>query len=267
MSTSQLPVRKSISQIYTLSIVVTFLMTLASLAGLFFRSSIYPTEDLRHSLVSTDVVNLFIVLPFLFGSMVLARRGKLIGLLFWPGALFIVTYHYIAYAVAMPFIWQFVLYLVLIFLSAYTIYGLLSYVDATTVREQLMGKVPERFAGGVLAGFGALFFVWRGVLLMQTIIGSAVISKPEFVTAIADVLLAPAWVIGGVSLWRKQAFGYVVGAGLLFQLSMLFIGLFVYFGLQPYIAGVPFPMDDFVAVFIMSLVCFIPFGLFVRGMK
>jgi hypothetical protein len=110
-----------------------------------------------------------------------------------------------------------------------------------------------------------LFFMWRGALAVQTLVGGAALSRPEFATAIADVLLAPAWVIGGVLLWRRQAFGYVTGAGLLFQFSMLFIGLFVYFALQPIVAGTPFPMDDFVAVFVMGLVCFIPFGLFVRG--
>jgi hypothetical protein len=220
---------------------------------------------LRHSSVSTDVVNLFIVLPVLLGSMALARRGKLIGLLFWPGALFIITYHYISYAVAMPFPWQFVVYLTLVILSACAIYGLLSVVDSVSIQKQLMGRDPERFSGGVLAGFGALFFVWRGALAVQTLVGAAVLSRPEFATAIADVLLAPAGVIGGVLLWRRQAFGYVTGAGLLFQYSMLYIGLFVFFALQPVVAGVPFPVDDFVAIFIMGLVCFIPFGLFVRG--
>jgi hypothetical protein len=32
-------------------------------------------------------------LPILRGSMGLARRGKLLGLLLWPGALFYVLYH------------------------------------------------------------------------------------------------------------------------------------------------------------------------------
>ena len=150
-------------------------------------------------------------------------------------------------------------------LSAYTIYKLISSLDTLSIQKQLVGKVTERFAGGVLAGFGLLFFVWRGILVVQSLIGATVLSKPEFGTAIADVLLAPAWVIVGVSLWRKQAFGYAAGTGLLFQISLLFIGLFVYFALQPILAGVPFPLNDFVAVFSMSLICFIPFGLFVRG--
>jgi hypothetical protein len=253
--------------IFRLSLIVAALMAVASLAGLFFQSELYPTDNLRYSLVSTDVVNLLIVLPILLGSMSLTRRGRLIGLLFWPGALSVVIYHYIAYAVAMSFTWQIWAYLALVFLSAYTIYLLLSGVDAAVVRKQLTGKVSERFAGIVLAGFGILFFVWRGALAVQTTLGSVVLSQPEFATAIADVLLAPAWVVGGALLWRRRAFGYVTGAGLLFHLSMLFVGLFVFFALQPVIAGVPFPVGDFVAVFSMGLICFIPFGLVGRGVS
>lgn len=266
MDTSSLPLTRNISTTYTLSLITAFLMTVVSVDGLIYSSSMYPVEELLHSSVATDVVNVFIVLPVLLWSMSMARRGKLIGLLFWPGAMFIATYHYIAYTVAFMTLWQFVIYLLLVFLSGYTIYRLLSSVDSLSIQEQLAGRVPERFAGGVLTGFGILFFFWRGSLVVQSIMGLAVLSQPEFVTAIADVLLAPAWAIAGMFLWRKKAFGYVAGAGLLFQLSVLFIGLFIYFALQPVLAGTPFPVNDFVAVSTMSLVCFIPFGLFVRGM-
>lgn len=265
MNTTALPVKKDISSSYTFSLVLALLMAGASLAGLLFQTWMYPNKELRQSSVATDVVNLLIVLPILLGSMSSARRGSLIGLLFWPGALFIVTYHYLAYAVALSSIWQFAVYLALALLSIYTIYKLLSSVDSLSIQKQLSGRVPERFAGGVLIGSGILFLLWRGGLVVQSLTGSAVLSTPEFATAIADVLLAPAWVIVGFSLWRKQAFGYVSGAGLLFQFNMLFIGLYVYFALQPIVAGVPFPIDDFAAVFVMGLVCLLPFILFVRG--
>jgi hypothetical protein len=38
--------------------------------------------------VANNVGNLVIGLAILLGAMGLARRGRLIGLLFWPGALF-----------------------------------------------------------------------------------------------------------------------------------------------------------------------------------
>jgi len=72
-------------------------------------------------------------------------------------------------------------------------------------------------------------------------------------------------VIGGAALWRRRALGYVAGAGLLFQASMLFVALLVFFILQPFVAGVPFPAEDFVVIFVMGLICFVPCGLFVRG--
>ncbi len=81
----------------------------------------------------------------------------------------------------------------------------------------------------------------------------------------ADLLVTPVWVIGGILLWRRQAFGYVLGTGLLFQASMLFVGLLGFFVLQPQLAGTPFRAADFAVILVMGLVCFVPFGLFVRA--
>jgi len=157
-------------------------------------------------------------------------------------------------------------YLALVILSVFTMYRLLSSVDSAVIRQRLKGAVPERFAGGVLAGFGTVFFLWRSSLLVQAIIDQASLAEPELAVVVADLLTTPAWVIGGVLLWRRQAFGYLIGAGLLFQASMLFIGLLVFFILQPFLTVTPFPVVDFVVVFVMGLICFVPFGLFVRGL-
>jgi O-antigen/teichoic acid export membrane protein len=46
---------------------------------------------------------------------------------------------------------------------------------------------------------------------------------------------------------------------------MLFIGLLVFFILQPFLTDTPFPVTDFVVIAVMGLICFIPFVLFVRG--
>jgi hypothetical protein len=46
---------------------------------------------------------------------------------------------------------------------------------------------------------------------------------------------------------------------------MLFIGLIMFLLLQPVLTDAPFVLVDIIVVFIMGLICFIPFGLFVRG--
>jgi CHASE2 domain-containing sensor protein len=91
------------------------------------------------------------------------------------------------------------------------------------------------------------------------------IPETELALHISDFLIAPAWVIGGMLLWRRKEFGYVIGLGLLFQASMLFIGLIIFLLLQPFLTAVPFALVDVVVIFIMGLICFIPFALFVRG--
>jgi len=144
----------SLSLLYISSIIIAALMTISSLAGLISRGTIYPTEDLVRSFVPNDVVNLFIGLPILLGSMWLTWRGKLIGPLFWMGALFFVFYNYVGYIFAAPLTWVFLLYLPLVVLSAYAFISLVASIDGKHVSHMLSGAVPEKFAGGVLVGFG-----------------------------------------------------------------------------------------------------------------
>jgi len=124
MINSAIPVKRNLTAAYFLSTVIAAVMVGVSLAGLFYQGFFYPAEELRRSFVPNDVVSLFIGLPILLGSMWFARRGRLIGLLFWPGALFFIVYNYIAYAVAMPFVPLFIPYLVLVALSVYAVIGL-----------------------------------------------------------------------------------------------------------------------------------------------
>ena len=67
-------------------------------------------------------------------------------------------------------------------------------------------------------------------------------------------------------LMARQAPGYVVGIGLLFQTSVLFIGLIMFLFLQRLLTDAPLVPADVLVVFIMGLICFIPFAPFVRGM-
>jgi hypothetical protein len=242
-------------------------MAVVSLAGVFFQYTVYPIEELRQSFVANDVVNLLIGLPVLLGSMWLARRGKLMGLLFWLGALLYVLYNYIAYTVAMWRTFLFLPSLCLVIVAAYTMVQLLQSMDRTAIQNVLQGAVTDRFAGGVLIGFGALFFLRSIAQLAGILIGRITLQGAELGVLTADLLTTPMWVIGGILLWRRQALGYGTGLGLLFQASMLFVGLLIFFILQPFLSTLPFRIQDFVVILIMGLICFIAFGMFLRGVS
>lgn len=264
-SITSLPIRRRLTPIYALSFIIAILMAAASVAGLLYRTTIYPTDDLQQSFIPTDVINLLIGLPILLGSMVLARRGKLIGLLFWPGALLYGLYHYIVYLFAMPLSMVFLLHLTLVMLSIYTIIGLLASIDGEAVQKGIAGSVPERAAGGVLAGLGFLFLLRVLSVIVGALTSQTPMAETELALNVSDFLLAPALIVGGILLWRRQQFGYVIGLALLFQTSMLFIGLIIFLLLQPLLTAAPFALTDIIVVFIMGLICFIPFALYVRG--
>jgi hypothetical protein len=197
--------------------------------------------------------------------MWLVRRGKLIGLLFWPGALFYVFYTYLVYVFSMPLNVAFLLHLTLVTLSAYTMIGLVASIDGKAVQHKLTCAVPERAGGSVLAGLGILFFVRVTSVMINALISQTPVTAVELALHVSDFMITPAWVIGGVLLWRREAIGYVTGLGLLFQASMLFIGLIFILILQPFITAAQFVLSDVLVIFVMSMVCFIPFALFVRG--
>jgi hypothetical protein len=260
-----LPIRFNLRLAYILSLLIATLVALSSLGGIRYQAIIYPNQELVQSFLATDVVNLFIGLPVLLVSMWLAWRGKLIGLLFWPGAILYVVYINIIYVLGMPFNLGFVLHLVMLAMAVYTLIGLVASIDGRKIQGQLSGAVPERLAGGILAGLGVGFFLLVIGEFANAYASRTVIPETELALLTADFLISPPWVIGGVLLWRCKELGYVTGLGLLYQATMLFLGLIFFIILQPYLTSAPFVLTDLVVILFISMIILIPLALFGRG--
>lgn len=267
MQSPSLPLRTSLRPVYASSILIAALLALVSAVSLLNRARAYPGDALVRGFVPNDLVNLAIGLPILLGCVWLARRGSLLGLLCWPGALFFGLYNDLAYVFALPLNEVLLLHLALAALNIYTLIALVASIDATAVQRQLQGTVPARLGGGILAAFGLLFLLRAAGVLANAIATGAPLPAPELATNVVDFLTAPALVIGGVLLWQRKALGYAVAPGLLFQASMLFVGLIAFLLLQPVLTTAPFAAVDVLVVLVMGLVCFVPFGLFVRGIR
>ncbi len=250
---------------YKVSAIIAILMAIVDISGLLFLAAIYPTDDVLRTFVANDVVNLLIGLPILIGSMWLSWRGKLIGLLLWPGTLLYVLYNYTAYLFGLPVNWTLMIYLVLVLLSAITVTRLIMSIDGFSVRGQLDGLVFEKLSGGFLFVFGVLFLLRAVSLIADGITHQTVILPTEFSVLIADIILSALRIMGGVLLFKRSPLSYVNGLGLLFSAIILFAGLIMYLLLQPILAGVPFVVSDVIIIIVMGLIFCISFALFVRG--
>src|SRR5664280_1887235 len=105
-----LPLECDLTLAYRTSLLVALLTVVVSAAGLAWGTTLYgvdPNQALRVSASTAgvlvpgflvqDLFNLVVGLPILVGTLWLARRGSLIGLLLWPGALFYLAYTYVHY--------------------------------------------------------------------------------------------------------------------------------------------------------------------------
>ena len=262
---SKLPVRNNLKAGYLVSALIVLCTAIAAIAGIFYTDQIYPTTEARQAFIANDVVTLFIGLPILLISMWLTYRGKLIGLLFWPGAIFYGLYNYTTYLFGAPLTIMYPLYLIIVTLSIYTTIGLIATIRAEPVKQKLTGHVSEKLSSGPLIGLGVAFGMRALVILVTATIDQTSLPGPELGLLVADFIACAAWVIGGIMLWRRQALGYVTGPGLLFSISMLFIGVIAILLLQPIISAGPLLVMDILVLSIMGLICFVPFVLYVLG--
>ena len=260
-----LPVTHDLRLVTLSSLLVAALTAVGSFAGLLATDTVYPTAAVAHAFLPNDAVTLLLGLPILLLALWQARRGSLLGLLVWPGALLYGLYNYVIYLFGAPQTIFYPLYLLIVTLSLYTLIALVAAMDAPVIKEQLHGRVPTRLAGGALTGLGVLFALRALGVLVAAWLNRTALPAPELGLTVADTLLAAAWVLGGLLLWRQMPLGYVSGAGLLFSGSMLFIGLAVLLVLQPLLSGVPLPVVDIAVVLLLGLILFIPCGLFMRG--
>lgn len=259
------PVRGEIKLFFILSIILAGLMIVVSAAGFWGRTSIYSTQELLETFAPNDAVNLFIGVPILLISLWLAWRKKWFGLLCWPGALFFVFYNYLAYIIALPFDWRFPIHAIMLVLSVAANIGVVRAIDAEAVKRRLEGKVREKLTGGILMGFGALFLIRALVTVVGAPAAGSVLPISDLAVNISDIAISPAMIIGGVQLWRRKAFGYASGLGLLYMASMLFIALIAFFILQPVVSSASFKAMDTLVILIMGMVCFLPFALYTRA--
>ena len=84
---------------------------------------------------------------------------------------------------------------------------------------------------------------------------------------VADLAISTLWIVGSILLLRQKSLGYASVLGLLIVGSELFIALILFLLLQPILTDTPFAIFDVIVVFIMGLVCFVPTGLFIRGIS
>lgn len=265
---TRLPLTRDLRLAYILSLLIAAVMTVASVAGLAVGATIYPGVEptLFPLFVGQDALNLIVGVPLLLGSMWLARRGALIGLLLWPGALFYVVYDYGYYVLGAPFNAFFIPYIALMTLGTYTMVGIVMSTNGAAVRDRLERTVPARLVGGFLVGVALLFSALWTSITVSTLSSGATVDPIAHAVVIMDLTVQlPALLVCGVLLWRRSPLAYVVAPGLLLQAATYLIGLSALTVLAETLTNTPFDVFAVVPGIVVGSVSLALLATFVRG--
>lgn len=217
-----MPVKNKLILAYSLSGVLAVLLLVASIIGLLYgEGDLYDSYPANLAgLIGQDLVALAVVLPLLLASMWLTARGSTRGLFLWAGALFWVAYFYYFYVVG-GFNALFLVYITMVSLSLFGLLSLLFAIDAEALRDSFGSRTPIRLVSGFFISISLLFaLMWGGMVVSSVVSGTRPDEVVHEVLVIDLAVMLPLLFFGGVRLWRREAWGYVLGGLLLVKTTL-----------------------------------------------
>jgi hypothetical protein len=170
----------------------------------------------------TALVILVLGVPALIGSIALATLGSTLAVFVWLGATAYLLYNAILFLFATPFNHLFLVYVAMLSLAIWSVLLLVRAVDRDEVARRVSPRLPARGLGGYLLTIAVLnTLVWLRTAMPASLSDEptsfleeiGLTTSPTFVQDLAFWL--PLMALGGVLLWRRTGWGYMIGGTML----------------------------------------------------
>jgi hypothetical protein len=206
---------------WILSGVVLALMVVQSVLGLVV-ADLYPEQPWAVAAFrGNDLVTLVLAAPVLAVAMLASRRRPgSASVLVWLGMLHYGVYNYAYYSFGAAFSSAFLLHVAALVASIGALLMLATSIDADRAARGVAGGARARVVAGFTTVVGlALVAAWGGLSLRFALTGMlpANVMPPaavHLVYAIDLSLLAPAFLVAGILLWRREAWGSVLAVAI-----------------------------------------------------
>ncbi len=189
-------------------------MLAQSLTGLLLPAQYRDIEWIKATWVGNDWITLVVAIPLLVVGIVGAARGSARGMLLWLGTIAYAEYNYLFYLFGAALNAFFLLYVAAVVLAMVTLIVALTRLDVAVLSQRFQSATPARMIGGALVCIGVgLAAVWIVMWAANVFAGRPTPVAPEAFKVVAALDLAvmvPALTVGGILLWRRQPWGYVI---------------------------------------------------------
>ncbi len=246
-----------------LSLAAAVLMAVASAAGVFLPTTYaHETASWATQGIGQDIANLFFIFPAMLVSLHFAFRRSTRATLVTLGLLIYVVYSYVLYAFFVHFGPWFVVYVAVLGLSAYALFGLVIHMNRDDIARQLSGNPKTGLVSILLLVFGLLFAVqWLSEIVPSLLSGTTPKSITEIGAPVNPVhvldlaFILPGMIVTAVAVRKRMPLGLLFAAPLLTFSAAMGIAILCMFAAQGArgvpISGVPIVVIG--AVVVMSL--------------
>ncbi|MDD1749910.1 MAG: hypothetical protein LUO89_08540 [Methanothrix sp.] len=215
---------------------VSILVTMTSLLGIFFeRTYSRETEAWAVQAIGQDYANLAAVILLLVSTYYVSKNS-LRAYLVWLGVYIYLIYAFAIYAFSVHFNFLFLIYIIILSVSFYTLVGGLRAVDTTNLSTSFLSNTKSKIVSALLMIIGVLFsLLWLSEIvpnLLSNKIPSNLVETGLWVNPVHVLDLAfllPSMVITSVLLWRRELLGFLLAVPLLVFSVTMSIGIIAMF--------------------------------------
>jgi hypothetical protein len=219
-----------------LSVFVSILVTITSLSGIFIESTyLRETKAWAVQAIGQDYANLAVVILLLVSTYYLSKNS-LRAYLVWLGAHIYIIYAFAIYAFAVHFNFLFLIYIIILGMSFFTLAGGLRAVDTANLSAYFLLNTKSKIVSALLMIIGILFsLLWLSEIIPSLLSNEIPPSLVETGLGVNPVhvldlaFLLPSMVITSVLLWRKELLGFLLGVPLLVFSAAMSIGIIAMF--------------------------------------
>lgn len=218
---------------------ISILIAMTSLLGIFFEGT-YSRETKAWAVqaVGQDYANLLVVI-ILIASTCFLSRDSLRAYLVWLGAYIYIIYVFAIYAFAVHFNFLFLIYILILGASFFTLIGGLRAVDTANLGAALRTNKRSKMVSALLTFIAIMFSaLWLSEIVpfLQSdevppvLIELGLPTNPVHVLDLAFIL--PGSIIVSALLWKREALGLLLAVPLLVFMATMGAGIIAMFVLS-----------------------------------
>lgn len=202
-----------------LSVIIIILSTIASIGGIFLDGLYQDNDFINRVWLGNDIITLVLAIPLMVIALIHTVKGSFKAQFIWLGTLWYMIYNYLFYSFGAAFNKFFLLHIFIFIFSSYAFILALTSLNLVWLKSKLIDnvKIPFKRISAYLLLFGVFIGgMWIAMSINYVfsekipagITQSGHSSAVVFATDLA--FLVSLLIVGGLLLWRKNIWGYII---------------------------------------------------------